>query len=219
MRAVEHERRGAGAAVRRLTHHQVGVFQARQPLAGTAAAQSVGQRAADIEIEDVAERIGLRRAGHFDAGRLLARVVTAERRFAQRAEQVFERLVAEEIEALVRKLETRPRRWACRLARARRGAARRGLRPLPRAGRWRRSRRRRGAASGFRSAVRFPPAASRQAASTLRRAARERRERPLRGRRGRLAATLAETVRAASRPTASTGFRSPSARSIPPARA
>ena len=60
---------------------------------------------AAIEVQRVAELVGLRRAGGFDAGRLLPRVVAAVAALAERAEQIAQRAVAEEIERLVGDLE------------------------------------------------------------------------------------------------------------------
>ena len=76
---------------------------------------------AGVEVQRVAELVRLRRAGRLDAGRLLARVVAAEAALAERAEQIAQRAVAEEVERLVGDLE-RDRR----LIRARAAAA-----PLP----------------------------------------------------------------------------------------
>ena len=65
----------------------------------------VQQRAGRIEVQRVAELVRLRRAGRLDAGRLLARVVAAEAALAERAEQIAQRAVAEEVERLVGDLE------------------------------------------------------------------------------------------------------------------
>ena len=72
----------------------------------------VEDRAARIEVERVAELVRLRRAGRFDAGGQVARVVAAEAALAERAEQVAQRAVAEEVERLVGHLEL-DRRRAC----------------------------------------------------------------------------------------------------------
>ena len=65
----------------------------------------VQQRARRIEVQRVAELVGLRRPGRLDAGRLLARVVAAVAALAERPEQIAQRAVAEEIERLVGDLE------------------------------------------------------------------------------------------------------------------
>ena len=59
------------------------------------------QRLADIQIQRVAELVLLRRARGLDAGRQVARVVPPEAGFAERAEQILQRLESEEVERLV----------------------------------------------------------------------------------------------------------------------
>ncbi len=51
--------------------------------------------------ERVAELVGLRRAAGFDAGGQIARVVPSKARFAQRSQQIAQRLEAQEVETLV----------------------------------------------------------------------------------------------------------------------
>src|SRR5262249_22071592 len=65
----------------------------------------VQERRRRIEVERVAELVRLRRAGRLHAGRLLARVVAAVAALAERAEQIAQRAVAEEVERLVGDLE------------------------------------------------------------------------------------------------------------------
>ena len=152
--AVEHQHRGARALILALHDHQIFVGDVdpargvglpaaaggRRPepdalallLGARFALRGVQQRAAGVEVQRVAELVRLRRAGRFDAGRLLARVVAAVAALAERAEQIAQRAVAEKIERLVGDLELdrrlvvaagrcRPR--PCRSARAARGPA------------------------------------------------------------------------------------------------
>ena len=65
------------------------------------ALRGVEQRAAGVEVQRVAELVRLGRSGRFDAGRLLAGVVAAVAALAERAEEIPQRAVAEEIERLV----------------------------------------------------------------------------------------------------------------------
>src|SRR6185436_11195139 len=65
----------------------------------------VQNRPARVEVQRVAELVFLRGAAGLDAGGHLARVVAAEAALAERAEQIAQRLVAEEVEALVGDLE------------------------------------------------------------------------------------------------------------------
>ena len=65
----------------------------------------VQDRSAGVQVHRVAELVALRRAAGLDAGRHLARVVAAEAALAERAQQIAERAVAEEVEALVGDLE------------------------------------------------------------------------------------------------------------------
>ena len=59
----------------------------------------------DVEIQRVAKLVGLGRSAGLDAGRQIARVVASEARLAERAQQIAQRLEAEEVEALVGDLE------------------------------------------------------------------------------------------------------------------
>ena len=65
----------------------------------------IQDRAAGVDVHRVAELVQLRRAAGFDAGGHLARVVPAEAALADRPEQVAQRPIAEEVEALVGDLE------------------------------------------------------------------------------------------------------------------
>ena len=84
---------------------EVGVLdvERRIPLDGGAdalAGEDVVERGGDVEIEGVAELVELGRAVGFNAGGLVERVVAAEGGFAERAEQIAQGLVAEEVHAL-----------------------------------------------------------------------------------------------------------------------
>src|ERR1700722_8810984 len=83
---------------------QVGILDVQrygQPFA----LDGVRKRRGNVEVQCVAELIGLRRSTGFDTGREIARVVASETRLAERPEQVAQRLEAEEIETLVGDLE------------------------------------------------------------------------------------------------------------------
>src|SRR5262249_21126978 len=60
---------------------------------------------ARIEVERIAELVWLRRRFGVDARRQIARVVASRVALAERAEQIAERAIAEEVEALVGHLE------------------------------------------------------------------------------------------------------------------
>ena len=104
MAAVEHQDGRARALILTLHDHQILVRDANPrgvlavlvlPLDG------VQQRGGGVEVERVAELVGLRRTGGLDTGRLLTRVVAAVAALAERAEQIAQRAVAEEVERLV----------------------------------------------------------------------------------------------------------------------
>ena len=65
----------------------------------------VHDRRARVEVHRVAELVRLRRAARLDAGRHLARVVAAQAALAERSEQIAQRAVAQEVQALVGDLE------------------------------------------------------------------------------------------------------------------
>ena len=69
------------------------------------ALRGIQQRRGRVEIHRVAELVRLGRAGGFDAGRLLARVVPPVAALAERAEQIAQRAIAEKIQRLVGDLE------------------------------------------------------------------------------------------------------------------
>ena len=102
--AIEHQHRGAGALVLALVDVQVGVLHVERDL-GALAADGGEQRLADVEVQRVAELVLLGGAGGLDAGGEVAGVVAAEARFAERAQQILQRLEAEEVERLVGDLE------------------------------------------------------------------------------------------------------------------
>ena len=104
--AIEHQHGRAGTLVFALMDVQIGIFQIDRHLDALTPDRRE-QRLADIEVQRVAELILLRRAGRFDSGRQIARIVAPETRFSQRAEQIFQRLEAEEIERFVGDFEPR----------------------------------------------------------------------------------------------------------------
>ena len=85
---------------------RVGVGPSRR-----AAPDGVEDGRGGVEIHRVAELVALRRAAGFDAGRQVARVVTAGAAVADRAEQIAQRLEAEKVERLVGDLEGHAVRW------------------------------------------------------------------------------------------------------------
>ena len=91
-----------------LMHLQIAVLDVQRQVQAFAL-NRVRQRRGDVEVQRVAEFVGLRRAAGLDAGGLVARVVAAEVRFAQRAQQIAQRAKAEEVEPLVGDLEARLR--------------------------------------------------------------------------------------------------------------
>ncbi len=105
-------------------HHQVVVFEIdRHPEAF--ALQRVRQRRVDVEIERVAVLVALARRLGLDAGRQMLRVVRAEARFPDAAQQVLERAITEKIDAFVGEIELH---LLCRLFRHAAGAEHRLLR-------------------------------------------------------------------------------------------
>ena len=76
----------------------------------------VQERAGGVQVEGVAEFVGLRRAGGFDASRLLPRVVPPEAALAERTEKVAQRAIAEEVECLVGHFKLHRRLLAARAA-------------------------------------------------------------------------------------------------------
>ena len=114
MAAVEHDHGGARALVVALRHHQVGVVDVDpgaaacrlppravdvQPLHG------VEDGAARVDVERVAELVGLGRGNRLDAGAQVPRVVQPRAAAAHRAEQIAQRAVAQEVQRLVGDLE------------------------------------------------------------------------------------------------------------------
>jgi hypothetical protein len=110
VRAVQHHDRRAGGLVFGLVDEQVLVVHVERDLQPLARERGE-QGAADVEVQGVAELVFLRGAGGLDAGGEVARVVAPEGRLAQRAQKVAQRLVAQEVDALLRELELdgRPR--------------------------------------------------------------------------------------------------------------
>src|ERR1700691_3265175 len=100
VRAVEHENRGAGRLILALMHLQVGIFDVerqREPFA----LDGAGERGRDVEVESVTELVRARSAAGFNSRGEVARIMASEAGLAERAEQVTQRLEAEEVEALI----------------------------------------------------------------------------------------------------------------------
>ena len=55
----------------------------------------------NVEVQSVAELVGLRRSAGFDAGRKIAGIVPSKARLAQRAQQIAQRFEPQEVETLV----------------------------------------------------------------------------------------------------------------------
>ena len=83
-----------------------------------------GERRSDVEVQGVAEFVGLRRAAGFDAGRGVAGIVPSEARFAERPQQIAQGAESQEVESLVGNFEARLGLGLADLA-AYRGTARR----------------------------------------------------------------------------------------------
>ena len=104
--AVEHEDRRARALILTLHDHQIFVVDLDGgPPDVLLAPHGVEDGAARVDVHRVAEFVRLGCAAGFDPGRHFPRVVTPEAALADRSEQIPERLVAQEVEALVRDLE------------------------------------------------------------------------------------------------------------------
>ncbi len=104
VRDVEQQHGRARAAILRLVHHEVGVFEIeRHPR--TLARERVLQRAGNVEVHGVAELVGPGRGTRLDAGVQVRRVVRAVARVADGRQQMTQRAVAEEVDALLRQVE------------------------------------------------------------------------------------------------------------------
>ena len=106
VRAIQHHHRGAGALILALVHVQIVVLQVERQ-ADAFARDRRAERRGGIQVQRVAELVRLRSAAGFDAGGPMARVVAAKARFAQRAEQIAQRLEAQKVQALVGHFEAR----------------------------------------------------------------------------------------------------------------
>ena len=104
MRAVEHEHRRTRRLVLALVDLQVAVFDVQRQFEPFAL-DCIRKRGRDVEVERVAELVGLRRSAGFYARGHVARVVTAKARLAERSQQVAQRFESQKIEALVGDLE------------------------------------------------------------------------------------------------------------------
>ena len=82
MRAVQHEDGCAGRLIFALMDLEVAVLDVERQLQAFAL-NGVGERRSDVEVERVAELVGLGGAAGFDAGGIVARVVTAEAGLAE----------------------------------------------------------------------------------------------------------------------------------------
>src|SRR6266571_5354344 len=122
--AIEKDDGGARALVFALVNHEVRVGHFDGYL-GAFTANGVEERFANVQVQRVAEFVGARDPAGLDAGGDVPRVVAAKAAAAQRAEQILERLEAEEINGLVGDLETNLSLAVLRLAEP---AARGGLR-------------------------------------------------------------------------------------------
>jgi len=104
VRAVEHQHRRRRRPVLRLVHHQIVVFEV-DGHAEAFALQRVGERGIDVEVERVAVLVRLADGFGLDPGGEVLGVVGAEARLADAAQQVFQRPVAEKIDALLGEVE------------------------------------------------------------------------------------------------------------------
>src|SRR5580704_9150982 len=104
--------------------HQVAILHVDRDFCAFAA-NGIGQRFADVEIQRVAEFIGTRDTARFDAGGKIAGIVAAEAAAAERTQQILKSLEAEKIDGLVRDFESY---FAIALLRLTDGPARGGLR-------------------------------------------------------------------------------------------
>src|SRR5271165_512008 len=99
-------------------HLQVGILDVQRQ-AEPFALNRIRQGRGDVEIQGVAELVGLRRPAGLDAGGEIASIVTSEAGLTQRSQQVAQRLEAEEVEALVGDFEFCLLRFASLSANAR----------------------------------------------------------------------------------------------------
>ena len=105
MRRVEHQHGCARRAVLRLPNHQVGVVEIHRDFDRARARERVLEGLADIDIEHVPELVLLAVAVGFDSGGEMRGIVRPEARFPERAQDVAEALVAEEVDPLVGEIE------------------------------------------------------------------------------------------------------------------
>ena len=105
VRAVEQDDGGAGGLIVGLLDLKVGVFEVEAAAVlvevGAFAGEDVGEGGGDVEVEGVAELVGLGGAVGLDAGGLVAGVMAADAGLAEGAEELAEGFVAEEVHALV----------------------------------------------------------------------------------------------------------------------
>src|SRR5579862_197752 len=103
--AVEHQHGGAARAVLRLADHQVGVVEVDGDVQVPVPDERVLEGLVHVEVQHVAELVRLAPAIGLDSRGEVGGVVRAEARLAERREDSAERLVAEEVDALIREVE------------------------------------------------------------------------------------------------------------------
>src|SRR6185503_19889014 len=96
--------RRARGLVLGLVDEQVGVVDVERHLQPLARHRGE-ERAADVEVQGVAKLVWLGGTRGLDSRGEVARIVAAERGLAQAAQEVAQRLVAEEVDALLGQLE------------------------------------------------------------------------------------------------------------------
>ncbi len=103
--AIEHQHRGAGALILGLMHVQIGVFEIERDLQPFALHGARTASALTSRFSVSPNSYCFDAAAGFDAGRQIARIVRAEAGFAQRSEQILQRLEAQKVEGLVGDLD------------------------------------------------------------------------------------------------------------------
>src|ERR1035441_9668714 len=100
MRTIQHQHGCARRLVLTLVHLQVGILNVEWDCESFALDRT-RERRCDVEIERVPKLVGLRRSTGLDARRQITRVMPPKTRFAERPQQIAQRLEAEEVETLV----------------------------------------------------------------------------------------------------------------------
>src|SRR5208283_4691440 len=96
VRAVEHKHRRARRLILALMNLQVGVLDVERQ-GKPFALNGAGKRGRDIEVERVAEFVSLGSPAGFNSSGQIARVVASKAGFAERAEQITQRLEAKKV--------------------------------------------------------------------------------------------------------------------------